>query len=125
LLDHRFVEWSASLPSALKLHDGVGKYVFKRALESRLPHDILYRPKQGFAVPISAWFRGPLSGRIRRMVSSARLAETGWLDIGYIGKAVEQHIAGLRDHGTMLWSLLMFEAFLNDVHDGSGVTSPA
>jgi len=119
LLDHRFVEWSAGLPAGLKLHDGVGKYVFKRALESRLPHNILYRPKQGFAVPLAAWFRGPLSRRVRQAASSARLAETGWFDTGFIGKAVEQHIAGLRDHSTMLWSLLMFEAFLSDVHDGN------
>ncbi|MDB5407806.1 MAG: asparagine synthase [Rhodospirillales bacterium] len=119
LLDHRFAEWATGLPSGLKLHDGIGKYVFKRALEGRLSHDILYRPKQGFAVPLAAWFRGPLAERVRRTARSSRLADTGWFDTGFIGKSVEQHIAGLRDHSRMLWSLLMFEVFLSEVHDGN------
>jgi asparagine synthase (glutamine-hydrolysing) len=118
LLDHRLAEWTTGVPSGLKLHDGIGKYIFKRALERRLPHDILYRPKQGFAVPLAAWFRGPLAERARQTARSSRLADTGWFDTGFIGKSAEQHIAGLRDHSTMLWCLLMFEAFLSDVHDG-------
>ena len=62
LLDHPFLEWTARLPATLKLRGGEGKYVFKKALESQLPDDILYRAKMGFAVPLAnfsvlAWTR--------------------------------------------------------------------
>ena len=60
LLDHTLVEWAARLPSDLKLHGREGKYVFKDALEPYVSKEILYRPKQGFAVPLATWFRGPL-----------------------------------------------------------------
>jgi asparagine synthase (glutamine-hydrolysing) len=123
ILDHRFAEWSAGLPPGLKLHDGVGKHVFKRALESRLPRDILYRPKKGFAVPLAAWFRGPLQHRVRAALASPALAETGWFDLGYVGRAIDAHVAGRRDNSVMLWSLLMFEAFLRDVH-GKSAAAP-
>ena len=56
LLDHSFAQWTASIPARLKLNKQEGKYIFKRAFEGRLPHDVLYRPKQGFAVPLDSWF---------------------------------------------------------------------
>src|SRR5258708_6593395 len=114
ILDHQFAEWTAGLSPSLKLHKGVGKYIFKRSLEGRLPQDILYRPKQGFAVPLATWFRGPLLGRIRNSLASSRIADTGWFDTGFIGTAIDQHASGLSDHSTLLWSMLMFEAFLRN-----------
>jgi asparagine synthase (glutamine-hydrolysing) len=65
LLDHKLVEWMATLPPDLKLNGREGKFVFKKSLESYLPNDILYRPKMGFAVPLSSWFRGPLKQRVQ------------------------------------------------------------
>jgi asparagine synthase (glutamine-hydrolysing) len=116
-LDHRFVEWTATLPSALKLHHGEGKYVLKRSLEPLLPRDILYRTKQGFSVPLAAWFRGPLRDSMRAAVTGPALRDTGWFDDAYIAGAIDQHDNGGRDHSQMLWSLLMFSSFLRDVHD--------
>lgn len=63
LLDHKLVEWISGLPPEMKLNGSEGKYIFKKAMEKYLPHDILYRRKQGFAVPLAAWFRGPLRAR--------------------------------------------------------------
>ena len=116
LLDHNFAEWTAGIPASLKLRNGEGKYVFKRALESRLPHDILYRPKQGFNVPLAAWFRGPLRDRVRSALTGPHLAETGWFNTGFIKSAFDEHVSGMRDYSTLIWSLLMFDAFLRDVH---------
>src|SRR4029450_715085 len=65
LMDHRLVDWMATLPSSLKVRGGEGKWLLKKTMETRLPHDFLYRPKMGFAVPMSRWFRGPLAGRVR------------------------------------------------------------
>jgi asparagine synthase (glutamine-hydrolysing) len=112
ILDHPFVEWAAGLPSDLKVRGGEGKAVFKQALERHLPRDILYRPKQGFAVPIARWFRGGLRERVRSAVLGPHLAGSGWFDMDYLTRLVDEHQSGRRDHATPLWTLLMFEAFL-------------
>jgi len=116
ILDHPFVEWTASLPSSLKLHDGDGKYIFKKALQPYLDRDILYREKQGFAVPLAAWFRGPLRERVRAAIGGPALAETGLFDADHLSKLVDQHQSGVRDHAAALWALLMFDSFLRQVH---------
>ena len=125
LLDHSFAEWAASVPARLKLHHGEGKYILKRALESRLPHDILYRPKQGFAVPLASWFRGPLREKVRNALMGSLMRETGWFNSLFIKTALEKHISGLRDYSTLIWSLLMFEAFLRQVHQVSAADRQA
>ena len=112
LLDHTIVEWLAGLPPDMKLHQGTGKYVFKRAMEPYLPKDVLYRPKMGFGVPLAAWFRGPLKDRVRDAVLGPSMRDLGWLDLNTIARMVDQHQSGARDHSSALWSLMMFEASL-------------
>jgi cytosine deaminase len=90
------------------------EYLLKRALEPYLPHDLMYRRKMGFAVPLEHWFRGPLRDKLRASVLSERMADTGYFDMAYLGRMVEDHIAGYRDHSAALWSLLMFAAFLEN-----------
>src|SRR6516164_4951253 len=126
LLDHTLVEWAARLPSRLKLHGREGKYIFKAALEPHVGKQILYRPKQGFAVPLAAWFRGPLRGRLREMLEAPLLKEAGLFDMATIARLLDQHQAGERDHSAALWSLSLFEAFLRQVHGstaGAGIRS--
>jgi asparagine synthase (glutamine-hydrolysing) len=112
LMDHELVEWAATLPSAMKLRGHVGKHVFKKALEPRLPDDVLYRPKMGFSVPLARWFRGPLRQRVRTALLEGRMMDSGWFNPAAVRRLVDEHESGVRDHGTPLWSLLMFEAFL-------------
>ena len=115
ILDHEFMEWSARLTPSLKLRGQEGKYIFKKALEPHLPKDILYRPKMGFGVPISSWFRGPLRQRVRDAVLGETLMETGMFDKGFLTKLVDEHQSGMGEHSAALWSLLMFESFLRNV----------
>jgi asparagine synthase (glutamine-hydrolysing) len=112
LMDHELVEWVATLPSSLKLQGSNGKAFFKKALEPHLPHDVLYRPKMGFAVPLSRWFRGPLRQRVRDALLDGPMLESGWFDPTTIRRIVEQHESGAHDHSTPIWSLLMYDAFL-------------
>ncbi|MBQ1766557.1 MAG: amidotransferase 1, exosortase A system-associated [Aquincola sp.] len=112
LMDHELVEWAATLPSALKLQGGNGKKVFKKALEPALPHDVLYRPKMGFAVPLARWFRGPLRERVRSSLLQGPMLDGGWFNPAEIRQMVQDHESGRHDHSTPLWSLLMFDAFL-------------
>ncbi len=118
ILDHPFVEWVSGLPPAFKLNDGMGKRIFKRALEPYLSKDILYRPKMGFAVPLAEWFRGPLRDHLRRSLFDGRLAGTGLFDTGFIRRVVDEHQSGRREHSALLWSLLMFERWQEKVGHG-------
>ncbi|OOG26821.1 asparagine synthetase B [Thioalkalivibrio denitrificans] len=115
ILDHKLVEWISGLPPELKLRGGEGKYLFKKAMEPHLPNDVLYRRKMGFAVPLAAWFRGPLRERMRDQVLGTRMADSGIFDMNYLETLVEQHVAGRRDHSAPLWSLLMFDSFLRNL----------
>ncbi len=112
LLDHRLAEWSAALDPQLKLHGAVGKYVLKRALEPFVPDDILYRPKQGFSMPLATWFRGPLRQKIHASVNGPVLAQTGFFEPQALEELVRDHESGARDHSSILWLLLMFDSFL-------------
>jgi asparagine synthase (glutamine-hydrolysing) len=123
LMDHPLVEWLATLPSSLKVRGQEGKYLLKKAMEPKLPEAILYRPKKGFAVPLARWFRGPLKQRVRDAVLGPRLADTGWFDRPTLQRLIDEHQSGGRDHSAVLWSLLMFEAFLR--HAGYGENAAA
>ena len=112
LLDHQLVEWFASLPPALKLQGKEGKYVFKKSLENYLPNDILYRPKMGFSVPLSAWFRGPLKDTVRQVLLGESLQQCGYFNQDFLQQIVSQHQTGVKDYSVPIWSLMMFAAFL-------------
>lgn len=115
LMDHPLVEWLASLPNALKTRGKEGKYVLKKAMEPYLPHEIMYRPKMGFAVPLARWFRGPLRQRVRDSVLGSPLAATGIFDQRVLEELVDAHQSGRRDYSAPLWTILMFATFLRNV----------
>ena len=111
ILDHQFVEWTSTLSPDLKLRGSEGKYLLKKSLEPHLPHDILYRKKMGFSIPMASWFRGPLKERVREAVTGSVLQSTGFFDQKFLETLVDQHQSGRRDFSAPLWSLLMFESF--------------
>ena len=117
ILDHKLVEWVCGLPPEFKLRGRTGKYIFKSALERHLSNDILYRPKMGFAVPLASWFRGPLRARVREAVLGPTLMKIDFFDRRFLNQLVDQHQSGIREHSSVLWSLLMFEVFLRNVLD--------
>jgi asparagine synthase (glutamine-hydrolysing) len=112
LLDHRLVEFAATLPEGLRVHGMQGKYLLKKAMRRYLPEKILYRPKQGFVTPIAEWLRGPLASEARAIATSAALARTGWFQPSFVSAAAEAHIAGKSDHSRLLWQLLMLDRSL-------------
>lgn len=114
LMDHKLVEWLATLPSGLKVQGQEGKYLFKKAMEPHLPNDVLYRSKMGFSVPLARWFRGPLKRRVRSAVLGRTLADSGIFNHDYLRHLVDAHQSGARDYSASLWTLMMFEAFLRN-----------
>lgn len=107
ILDHRVVEYVASLPSALKLRGTRTKLVFKEAIRGLLPPSILQRPKMGFAVPIGSWLRRDLQDLVRERVLAPQ-AGPAFFDAATVQKFWHEHQSGLRDRTAELWSILMF-----------------
>jgi asparagine synthase (glutamine-hydrolysing) len=123
LLDHRLVEWASSLPPGLKLRGGTGKYIFKKTLEPDLPHDVLYRAKMGFRVPLAAWLRGPLAQRAREALRTGAIAECGYFEPAMLDRLMRQHASGRHDHSATLWSLLTLDAFLRRTQQPAAMAS--
>jgi asparagine synthase (glutamine-hydrolysing) len=124
LMDHPLVEWLATLPSSFKLRGGEGKNLLKRGMEAYLPSSVIYRPKQGFAVPLAEWFRGPLRHRVAESILGPRLADTGAFNERYLRHLVDAHNAGARDYSAPLWTLLMFDAFMRKTLSGEALAAP-
>jgi asparagine synthase (glutamine-hydrolysing) len=110
LLDHRLIEFAATLPPSLRIRAGQGKWLMKKALEPWLPKDVLYRPKMGFVTPVSAWFRGALVERGAQLSRSPLLAE--WFDLRAVERLADEHRSGRVEHGRTLWQLVMLERSL-------------
>src|SRR5207244_6540731 len=104
LLDHQLVEWAAGLPAGCKLAHGQGKYILKRALEPYVPSSLLYRPKQGFSIPLAAWLCGPLRRSAESALASEVLAGSGLLDVGLLRRPFTEHHARHRPPATLLRS---------------------
>jgi asparagine synthase (glutamine-hydrolysing) len=106
LLDHRLVERFASTPSRYKMRGMRGKRALRRALEERLPERVLRGKKRGFDTPVSSWLRGPLREELQE---TTRSLPADWFQPEAVSRCVSEHLAGQRDHGRLLWSLLVLE----------------
>lgn len=112
MLDPEFVEWTLGLPTSLKLRGNEGKIVLKRALEPLLPHDVLYRRKQGFSVPLALWFRGGFGVDFANNLSKRREQLAEYFNITEVETMLTRHRSGARDFSRPLWLLWMFSGFL-------------
>jgi asparagine synthase (glutamine-hydrolysing) len=123
-LDHRVVELAAAMPLARKiqLRTGRSKVVLKRAFADLLPRPIKARPKMGFGVPISRWFRDELKNELREVLLDPVCLGRGLFRPEAIEKLVAEHVEGKREHSQRLWALLMLELwFRRHLDSGHGV----
>jgi asparagine synthase (glutamine-hydrolysing) len=109
LLDHRLMEFLATMPTSLKLREGAGKAVLRRVMADALPAPVLGRPKMGFGVPLATWFRRELADHTRDVLLDRRARERGVFDPRAVQALLDEHRAGTRDRATQIWSLLVFE----------------
>jgi asparagine synthase (glutamine-hydrolysing) len=110
-LDHRLVEYTMQLPEHVKVprlaHEGgETKHLLKRAVADILPHDIIYRPKQGFVAPVNEWFRKPLKSYWEREVLSSRLVSDGIFERSTLESLMQRHASGKHTDGKSLYTLL-------------------
>lgn len=109
LLDHRLLEFSASLPSKLKIHNFSLKYIFKKALNGVVPEKILKRQKMGFTVPVDRWFREELKDYLASIILSKKALARGYFKPDAIRQIIEAHMRGRDNYGQCLWGLLVLE----------------
>lgn len=114
MLDHRVVEFAWQLPLDFKIKNGVGKSVLREVLYRHIPRELIERPKQGFSIPLGQWLRGPLREWAESQISEYRLVQEGYFYPHPIRKVWHEHLSGKYDHALKLWSILMFQAWLEE-----------
>ncbi len=108
-LDHRLVEFCASLPSSYKLRGRTSKVLLRRLMRDRLPPAILTRPKMGFGVPVGQWLRGELRPLLEETLLSTRFNDRGYFRPPAVRALVDEHLSQRADRTAHIWALLMLE----------------
>jgi asparagine synthase (glutamine-hydrolysing) len=125
-LDHKLVEFAASLPPRLKLRGFTTKWILREAVRPLLPPEILSRPKMGFPVPFGPWIRGGWGAVARDVLLDSRSRQRGIIEPAGVERLISAHEAGTADGSDAIWSLLNLELWYRTFIDGEGVqTLPA
>jgi len=108
LLDHRIVEFAASLPMDLKVRGGNTKYLLRKILYRHVPKELIDRPKMGFGIPLNRWLRNELRPLLDEYLNGDRMRREGFLRPEGVDQVVREHLSGRRNHQYRLWALLIF-----------------
>lgn len=119
ILDYRVVEYAAKIPADLKLQGKEKKSILKKSLKNLLPHDILYRKKMGFSVPLAQWLRVELKDIFERFVLDGNAGLLNFFEKERINHIWQQHLNKRLDYSQELWSLLVFEMWWQNYIEGS------
>ena len=111
LLDYKMMEYVATIPSSLKLHDGETKYILKKSLEKLLPNDILYRKKMGFSIPLADWLTHEFNNLFEEYVLASNAGIANYFDPKMVKSIWQAHLSGNHNYSDELWSLLIFETW--------------
>lgn len=121
-LDPRIAEFSASLPRDHKLNcktakfgfGRTGKFILKTAVAPMLPREVVQRKKQGFTIPVAAWLRTILNPLARELLAFERIKKQKLFSPVYVARLLAEHESGKMDHSKMLWTLLVFQIWLEN-----------
>lgn len=116
MLDHRFVELALKINTATNLKAGVGKQVLRKVLFRHVPRELIDRPKQGFAVPIAEWLRGPLKAWAEKLLDKEKMLVQGFFNPEPIHQAWLSHLKSDENYAYELWGVLMFQAWYETYH---------
>ena len=110
-LDHKFVEFAASVPPHMKLRGRQGKYIMKKAVEDLLPHNIIYRKKMGFPTPITAWLMQDQAKVIRDYLRDPDGLLATYVNMAYLDDLLDKHDRGVHDATDRIWRLLNLQVW--------------
>lgn len=113
-LDHRVIDLAWSLPLSMKIRNGQTKWILRQVLYRYVPKELIERPKMGFGIPIGAWMRGPLRDWVEALLDESRLRQEGFFDVQFIRLRWHEHLSGKRNSHYFLWTVLMFQAWLEE-----------
>jgi asparagine synthase (glutamine-hydrolysing) len=117
LLDHGLVEFAVSVPSRLKMRDGTGKWLLRRAIQDLVPSHVLRKAKKGFSLPLGRWFREELRHRVEALHRpDARV--NAYVDPGSVRRIADEHLSGRRDQSGLIWRFMMLELWLAFLDSG-------
>ena len=125
LLDHRVVEFAWRVPMRQKMRDGKGKWLMRELLYRDVPRELIERPKQGFAVPLDAWLRGPLRDWAADLLEPGALNREGLFNVPEVQRRWQEHLSGARNWQYQLWDVLMFQAWRRETVDQGGLAPVA
>jgi len=114
MLDHRVVELAWRMPLDFKIRDGQGKWLLRQVLYRHVPKELIERPKMGFAIPLDSWLRGSLKQWAEALLDEQRLRLEGYFHPEPIRKMWSEHLSGKHNWQYHLWSVLMFQAWLEN-----------
>jgi asparagine synthase (glutamine-hydrolysing) len=118
-LAREILEYSASLPTSLRLRHHTTKYLLKRVAERYVPRSALYRRKRGFVMPAADWLRGELAPYTVALLDSPRAHDRGWLSPDAVRRLITEHVSGKRDWSQQLWTLIVLELWARVALDAS------
>lgn len=125
LLDHRVVEFAASLPLHLKLRGGVSKFLLREAVRHELPASVMTRRKMGFGVPIDHWLRHELKEMAYDLLLGPTARARGYFRPRAVQRYLDEHTTGTAEHHHRIWALLMLELWHRTFIDGTSSEGPA
>jgi asparagine synthase (glutamine-hydrolysing) len=116
-LDHRFLEFAATMPSKYRNFKNQSKYIIKKAMEPYLDDEILYRKKQGFPTPLAIMFQGDLKEFVSDIIDSDLAHSRLYFNPQEVKRLLTEHIKGVQDHHKILWQLLVLELWFREFID--------
>ncbi|OFW52532.1 MAG: asparagine synthase (glutamine-hydrolyzing) [Actinobacteria bacterium RBG_13_35_12] len=116
-LDHLLIEKAAKIPGPFKIKNGKRKYILKKTVEKRLPHEIIWRKKAGFGAPIGAWLKGQAKDMMLDLLSEENIKKRGYFNYPYVSNIIENHLNGKEYNANQLWQLITLELWHREFID--------
>ena len=108
-LDHRLIEFAATIPGKYKIRNGREKHILKEAVRGLIPQSVIDRRKEGFVLPMDHWLLNDLRDKVEATLAPARLAAHGLLRPERVRAILDAHYARTANHGPRIWNLMMFQ----------------